>query len=332
MSLFNRNTHSVVPYINALKHMLKIDSEHKAMSENLMFDHRVSVSREKVFINYIQKPFTSDSLEKAIVNYFEDRIRFSKKPHFLCDKTNLDNIVCGTPCLSPKISKDLDLVRVVDLNGLSVVFQWAKSKNFPFFLTFPRNLGDDKKILKWLDHKLLNKPQSQVEKVLAQVINAMNKYRLVSPFQPTWVVPWTQFSKFIPGNPEKWLEVLGVKKINAPRWCFLLKYKAREAGTVVRPTQLDAGWYAYHYPSPPKVQNFLGGHPMDLSASSTDLISEYIHMQIDHTIDQWFNTGKACKRTTLVNNASLSSQRKAHLSLLNNKYGTNISLWASQFK
>jgi hypothetical protein len=136
---------------------------------------------------------------------------------------------------------------------------------------------------------------------------------------------WAAFKGFESELPERWLQVLGAKQKEAECWIVLLTYPVAMAGTIVRPTQLDAGWNAYHFPSPPQAQVELGGHPMDLFPMENlgSPMSEYIHRQIDHYPDHIMRIG----RTSASLSGSLSHQREAHHRLLERHYGSGIRDW-----
>lgn len=114
----------------------------------------------------------------------------------------------------------------------------------------------------------------------------------------------------------------------SPRWVMPLRYKVREAGTIARPTQLDADWYAYHFPSPPQTPLAMGGHPMDLgSPKAAQLLPEYIHKQIGHKIDHWIDSGKKIGKTTQAVTANLADMRRAHHELLVSRHGPDVLGW-----
>lgn len=130
----------------------------------------------------------------------------------------------------------------------------------------------------------------------------------------------------IADGPERWVSALGVYKPVHPRWFLLLKYTVREAGTVARPTQLDAGWGAYHFPSPPRAPLPLGGHPMDLRLSppATSVLPEFVHKQIRHTLRHWSDGGRHIGRTSAPSGGTLVAVRLTHHELLTRVYGPSV--------
>jgi len=114
-----------------------------------------------------------------------------------------------------------------------------------------------------------------------------------------------------------------------PRWLILLRYTVAEAGTLARPTILDADWYAYHFPSPPQTSLAVGGHPMDLRVTprATHLLPEYIHKKIPHKLEHWTDLGGKIARTNSPDSTGLVDQRMAHFELLVNTYGQDVLKW-----
>jgi hypothetical protein len=112
---------------------------------------------------------------------------------------------------------------------------------------------------------------------------------------------------------------------------ILLSYTVAEAGTLARPTILDADWYAYHFPSPPQAPLAIGGHPTDLRIAprANYPLPEYIHKQIPHTLAHWTDVGGKIGRTSSPDPTSLADQRRAHLELLAKIYGPDVLGWMS---
>lgn len=352
--VFGRNN-KPHPYDKAIAEWLAIPTlGYCAMARNLMHDHRVSEAREKVFDEFAAtmarrrgssafagNPPTREELEKAIVDYFEEKVRNRHLPHYVYGAINSNNLIVGNGSVSSQgrqssypPNRDVKLVRVLDLTGLGSVFQWAKRKNTwrKLLARFPncppsRIKPHDEAITSWLDEKLERGSERQIEGFIASVLKILNEYRQDQAFQPTWATTWSAFEPNAEQGPDRWLQVLGMAK-HSPRWVMLLRYKVREAGTIARPTQLDAGWYAYHYPSPPQAPLAIGGHPMDLgSRRAGQLLPEYIHKQIGHKIDHWFDSGRKIGKTTQPVTANLVDLRRAHHELLVSKYGANVLVW-----
>ena len=303
-----------------------------AMARNLAFDHRVSKERAEKFDRHGNRPRTSDALRGVIDHYFEKCVRTREMPDYLLRRFNRDNIVIGAGEKLPAFSKDLKLVRVLDLTGLQPLFMWAnqprkRKKQWRALLTslLDKRSGD------WdsrLSDQLTGKPSGQIEEFIETVLDMLNTSRRDVPYQPTWATMWSDFEHHVMHGPDRWLQVLGMAKPPG-RWLVLLRYTVREAGTLVRPTQLDVGWQEYHFPSPPDAPLEVGGHPMDLRAlrRAKPLRREFIHKQIDHPLRHWTDTGGELGRTIVPNTEGLDRQRIAHYELLKRVYGPGVARW-----
>jgi hypothetical protein len=291
-----------------------------------MFDHRVSKEREDVFDEYVGNPCTADGLKRASRDYFYEKVRVRTLPEYVYVRINGNNILNGHAVIPPKINKDVKLLRALVLNGLKDVFQWARRRRRwgRFMSTFP-GPHDERAVMRWLDGNFHTGP---VEAFVEVVLDILNSYRDNYSYQPTWATTLSGFSKYLVDLPDRWVEVLGVSKPR-PCWVILLAYTVREAGTISRPTQLDGGWYCYHFPSPPQAALNIGGHPMDLRTTpyATDVLPEYIHKQISHTMDHWRILGNKFGRTNPTTHPTLHHQRITHYQLLARTYGPAIYTW-----
>ena len=325
--VFGRYSPSPHKYDSALYSLLSSpDISENVMARNVMFDHRVSKEREESFDKYVQDPCTADSLIRACNEYHYEKIRVRTLPDYVYVGVNGNNLLNGHAVIPPKINKDVKLVRALDLNGLAPVFQWARRKRGwgRFIRSFP-GPHNERDVMKWLDDIFHVGPAEDFVEV---VLDILNNYRDVSAFQPTWATTLSGFSKHLSEPPERWVEAIGVSKPR-PCWVILLAYTVREAGTIARPTQLDGGWYCYHFPSPPHATIDVGGHPMDLRTTpqATDVIPEYIHKQIRHTMDHWTGIGSKYGRTNPAALTTLLTQRTSHYQLLVRTYGPSVLTW-----
>src|SRR2546430_8005720 len=153
--VFGRMDPDPHPYDDALKAWLTSrDHSWQAMARNVMHDHRVSEARADAFDHFVDNPCTSAGLDRAMVDYSEEWIWHERLPHFLETAVNENNLLTNRDLL-PLIHKDVKLVRVLDLNGLRSVCQWAndparRKKAWELtLLKFPSSLTDGK-VTKWL--------------------------------------------------------------------------------------------------------------------------------------------------------------------------------------
>lgn len=309
-------------YDAALRDLYASGLEASALAANLRYDHRVTAAREAAFDKFVPTAPTSRCLQQSIVDYFENRVRTLPTPDFVRFAENGANIVTRVDSSPPKIHHDVELVRVLDLTGLHPVFRWAKQQRMGMFWDFP---DDDRERQSWLDRVLLGKRSSDQEPFMRAVLDAMAARRRAAPFQPTWATMWDEFREYVDSEPARWLELVGMNRAVRGRWITLLRYRVREVGTLARPTQLDAGDYVYHFPSPPGVYC---GHPMNLAVDETGItiLPEFVHQQIDHPIEHWLAAFGIVK-TTRATRSDLVNQRSAHHRGLLRKHGDPILQW-----
>jgi hypothetical protein len=354
--VFGRNSSNPHPYDMAINDWLFSDVANlRALARNIMYDRRVSEKREREFNKSCNYPPTAVELNEAIVNYFYQNVRGAKKPHFTSKKLNNQNIVKGIPYgrmlinqiqslvenirrrlptkpkdkggnkgfdnsavfFNPQLKFDnkSSLARIIDLNGLDVIYQWAKDAGMQEFASFEgiENTGS------WLK-KTLQQPEEQVREFINAILKAINLHAKVGPFHPSWATLWTEFAPYASQAADRWPELFGMYRSKFPRWLIVLKYKISEAQPLVCPTQLDAGWSPYFFPTPPQTRM---GHPMNLrpTVGARSLLTEIIHKQINHKIEHWDAAGGLYRETANPMSQDLVHQRTAHYKLLIETYG-----------
>lgn len=354
--VFSRRLPDPHPYDNALSDLSNFSAACKtlgfdrynarALAFNFMYDHRISEEREASFNPYLSNPGNPDVLDfmVALKNYHENRIRTQRDPDYIKPSINANNLINEVSFSCLKLKKTQKLIRVIDLNGLREVFLEARDKNYGggTFNDFPlltlkvtgKNPATDA-VMDWLNKKLEHSAANEVQDFIAKVLDAMNWFGSTRPYQPTWATLWSCFKGIEREPPNRWLEVVGVHKnfSTLPRWIILLKYTVKEAGIIARPTQLDAGNYPHHFPSPPQAPLPVGGHSMDLCQASTftRLLPEVIHNQIDHSIEHWISAGRSCRKVSPSSPApvgnQIKKQRQRHHKLLVKTYGKNVYTW-----
>jgi len=288
----------------------------RAMAVNTRYDGRVTPAREAAFRAFA--PQVSDkTLRNAFKDYFEARVRHERNPDFL-EPLNQENI-------ATLYRRPVSLARVVILNGLVPVYQAARQTNEVFrrFPTRPteETVGD------WLDNELRDRPEATRRSFVEATLQEMGRARLRQPFQPAWATLWDHFLLYASLTPEHWLEALGITweardpGNPEPLWVVVLKYSVGEAGTLVRPTQLDAGWNAAHFPTPKELPAKNGERPMELPADRGghpvdygpdvpgDFIpAEFIHAEITHSPDHFHRIG----RIEDAQPGGLATRRRVH--------------------
>lgn len=292
----------------------------QALATNVRYDHRVTLDRERQFGITTGRPGTGPAFLKALRDYLWDRVRTQANPDFLDPRLNAGNILTdGRPGLGA-IHPDHEVVRVLDLNGLQTVYGASKSavdsRGRPIFDDFPMS-PDATSVLEWLDEKLGRGP-AETELFIAATLRALGEYALRHPYHPSWCTSWSDFAPHATEMPDRWGEIVGVPNTRGvARWLIILRYSVREAGTLCRPTQLDAGDYQWHFPSPPSRPATGGGSAMDLALTAPPVLRcEYIHMQIPHSIDHWFAAGRLLGRGGARGPAQLREMRMKHRQVL----------------
>lgn len=295
----------------------------RAIACNFMHDHRITAKRLRSFKKYVPQAVDESSLVSALHAYHREKVGTRKLPEFVYEEFNGKNILTGGQLSKHTVSKDVQLVRIVVLNALGPVFDWAKVKKLRGFLTFPGSHSPSG-TADWLDGQIGGPNRAFAGSFVSSVLKAMNAYRLDRPYQPSWATTWRSLASIANQDPSRWLQLVGVSRPQAGQWCMLLRYTVREAGTLARPTSLDAGDYPFHFPSPPCAPLSVGGHPADLNlAQVTGVLPEYIHKQIDHTPAHVMAVGQ----TGASDYATLRIQRMNHHHRLIRFYGGSILNW-----
>ena len=144
------------------------------------------------------------------------------------------------------------------------------------------------------------------------------------PWNPIWAANWPHFEiAGVRRPPSAWSESVGLPCSPAPEWLMLLRYSSKDL-QIYRPTQLEAGSFAYHFPSPPCAECDIGGHPMNLEPSaiwSGMLISEFVHAEIPFTTEHWEAAGSQLGCTPLSSRYdALMAYRRRHHAMLCDEY------------
>lgn len=282
------------------------------MARNMMCDHRVNCGRAAGFHADFASRSVYPLLENAITAYQLERVRQREPPDFLDDVLNHENLLTS-------VDQDLELVTILDLSGLVPIYRWARSNPDPAYdaeITRIGPLVDQTSVNAWLNVRLPAAAPTLVPSALA-VLRASRAAGV--RHHPVWAVPWRQLASLLKrSKPDRWLEVVGKRVSTAGRWLITLRYKTKEAGTIVRPTVLEAGWHSQHFPSPRTLPPGFGGCCMDLRTypKAQKLVFECIHQQFDFTPKHWYDSGALCAKTTRAGRAHLRRQRQAHHDLL----------------
>jgi len=319
------------PLANALNNLSASDDVlDRALACNMKHDHRVSREREEHFLRLTGSPATADQLLRSFRDYFEERIRTRRAPDYVYRQVNDTNILTrsGKPTRN-YVSKDTELARVLDLSGLSAVFLWGRTHGHTEFRNYSGRMPNAERANAFLNWKLLDVPGKRRDAMIRAILEVLNAHQRKYPYQPVWATTWTSMENLQACSPDRWLQVMGIQRGTVRRWIIVLRYTVREVGTLVRPTQLDAGTCGFHFPSPPQAMKWRGGHPMDLQYNPrpSHLRPEFIHRMIAHTPEHWYSTGRMLGRTSTASPFDLGPQRSAHHDLLCRRYGMGVKAW-----
>ena len=298
-----------------------------AVARNVMHDHRVSPEREEPFRECtVREP----KLTNALRQYYDKHVRTGYDAHFLDGKYNKENLVAGARTAIDVMDPNTPLVRVVNLNREREAFQWgarewADSRKDQFVDI--AEAGSDREFHDAIGTRL----QEDAETFLGTWLDMRKARRALRAAGTTKFdgPVWVTFAKVFEAGvvpdldgPDRWFEVVGVHQDETPVWAILLQYTLGEAGTVARPTILDAGGYPYHFPSPPGLGPGLGGFMMDLrlDPACEHLRCEFIHETIDFKLDHWVTAGRRYGQTTRLGPDGIDRQRTAHHKLLDQSY------------
>lgn len=294
----------------------------RAVARNLMHDHRVTRERAGFFDRFITRPCSCETFQRALLKYKERQVQHLSPPDFAVDTLNHGNVLSGTSDGAHVISKDLELANVLDLSLLTEPYAWAQ-KHIKAFEGY-RDVSPDR-LETWLDSKLRSAPPRRFIEDVFAMLTAYTAHK--KPHHPTWVTTWDAFAPYVAQPPERWPQAVGVER-PVGHWLIVLRYRVRDVGSLARPTQLDAGWYAYHFPSPPQAQASVGGHPVDLAhPGGAPLLPEFIHEQAAYTIEQWDAAGQHVGKIGHSRSWGVAQARRHHHRRLVAAYGVNVANW-----
>jgi hypothetical protein len=298
----------------------------RAMCRNLLAEHRVSIDRFAAFIAVGGAQSGFADVVTALEEY-QKHVRPLKTLKLVPAYRLPDN--AGNAVTLPL---DAEVATLLDLTRLGRVYAEAKSEfKYPEFAGY---LVDDPKNYTQINEFLgasLEHPGDRAA-MMEAILRARERYRAKTDkwLHPTWVAEWKSLAPHLQATaPDGWLRAVGVP-IEEPHWIAAFRYRVADSKRPVqlfRPTQLDVGWYAHHFPSPPAASLEQGGHAMYLlpdsghrpHSAAHPLVLEYVHQQIDFTIQDWEFAGSLLGLATL-NRDDLGKDRQKHWERLQSVY------------
>jgi hypothetical protein len=303
----------------------------RALPINLIYDHRVSPERAKHFLAFIHKrlgviPVSIEALQNALASYKRELVAGAPGETF------------GEPPEKSKnhIAESKDLVHVCNLTQKlihitnSVLMTSEVRKALQRLRIGARALVSAGAVDQLLQPRLRDSLQKR--DFVVDFLNLVGKYRRIAPWNPVWAVTWEHFEHACANAaPSGWLESVGLQCSSGPEWLLLLRYPSDQAGLLYRPTQLEAGSLAFHFPSPDCAELDRGGHPVHFGRHASPdrgLISEFVHAEFDFSVDHWIAGGSLLERAAPNSYRALASYRKGHHDLLCSQYGEkNVTAW-----
>jgi hypothetical protein len=356
--VFGRETNGDHPLDPILKALQDGPIATKAVALNLMRDRRVSQERADAFLEVFDQVrddpkkagWSEEKLIQQALSVYREKFLAGREihdphravagtdksdPHFALNKQNRDNLLDNAG-QHPRPTAGTLLTNVLDLTGLDKIYLFAEGikdsdpdwKNV--FKNYPTN-SDTELLAGWLEGHLKEGPGALGRQLafVRATFKALNRCREeYGPFQPIWATRWEKFrERTADAGPAAWLEATGLGREDPRRWLIVLVYPVEEVQWLARPTQLDAGWYQYHFPSPPCLGADQGGHPMDLRTEPCPehLLPEFIHEQFEYDIKHWDDSERpgpnrlvGCTAGPTVD--ALELQRRNHHRLLITSY------------
>jgi hypothetical protein len=318
------------------------DTSKTAISINLRCDHRISAKREEEFREYFLR---LGDLREALDDYVNENVKFTPSPHF-CE-TWCQNLVadCASGEYCEGLERTTELTTVISLSGLATAIkdsypnlvdempEWrelldidTQASDSPANATRWRDRFEE-----WLDRNLFNKTTTEIESFLTKVFKVIN-HRLAREhhhYNPVWVTTWKNFEKYATLGPDRWNQIVGVPR-RKPTWQIVVKYPASKVKCLYRPSQLDSGFYAQHFPSPRETDMAEGGLTMDLGMEDDQPLSEFLHTQIELEIDYWIAAGRLIGKS-MITAEELPAMRRKHYEKLIGRYTEDhIKSWMPQ--
>jgi len=158
-----------------------------------------------------------------------------------------------------------------------------------------------------------------------------NSYRRSRARHPVWTADARQFDQVATGA-ETWLAAVGLPLPPEAECILQFRYPVSAVPVLARPTQLEAGWFAYHFPSPPCAIPEDGGYTLNLIASRLSvpsvLVNEFIHEQIDLDPRYFHAYGIAGPADRKMQEAEIPERRLGHHRILRERYSdSEINSW-----
>lgn len=267
-------------------------------AQNLRIDHRISVARGGAFeAAHVSKAIEDEEaqpLSVALKRCKTESNRLRTLAHFRDPDLNADNILLdGRSPDVAAIPPVREFVRLINVTSECRRVAWARHvpgrrKEFEdkFGAEIPSNFTDVKKVNEWIEGWKKENPRQFIE-AFFELVN--RHYRAGAPYEPQWATTLKAFEEARSTPPCRPWERLGLQLKN-DCWLVAVAYESAHPSTVARPTQLDAGGFEFHFPSPPNRIVTEGGLTMNASLEPNCKLAplpEYVHTHVDLDPAMW---------------------------------------------
>ena len=325
-----------------------LESEHRLVLLNLLHDDRISHARKAQVDTLLAstgpgltvppvEPAAAAQLRRVIHKYKRQRITIPGVPDYISPVLNGNNFVpFAKPSGKKGIHPDTLLVHVIDLS------KYVKAKGYSSLPGCPGTGAHQVEIIAWLgsyvpafpDTDVSGRSETEVDEFVERTLEAIHDYESAPRSEPVWVALWDQFRQYVHHGLSMWMKMLGMRDSVSrhPRYPLVLVYRADSVGTLVRPTQLEAGFDAFHFPSPPSAPPTAGGYTMDWSAMPgyREPLREFLHQRKpdrDNAAD-WILGGRLSGPTTPGGAPlKLNETRRRHYGRLKSIHGPLPGGW-----
>lgn len=292
------------------------DEKIRALGLNLLYDHRIGEERGRAFLRLANGAVESgdvQTLMDALRAYRTTWIARLPDETFAHPQDNRENHVFD---LAPErgLDPDLELAHVCNISAKLAQIRDPAARQRVARLGFGRGAREVSAVLETLRGDAVRQ-----RRFVEGFLQALELNRQTAPWHPVWAAGWDEFEQAIdPGRPESWMEAVGLQSPGEPQWLLVLRYRVAEARKLYRPTQLEAGSYAWHFPSPqcswPPLR---GGHPINLGNARTAvrnhrLLSEFVHAEIEFKPEHWERAGSLLSPTNGPTPGILMEHRRIH--------------------
>jgi hypothetical protein len=318
------------PLASLASSLLNGEPDQKAIACNLIHDHRVSGKRAVAFCKLAKSDIEAGNLQSALEEY-QNIVRKKPRVTFLSSSKNSNNFAYRFGRAVNPVAPDYPLFTVLDLSGLTWVLIDGRISGIARLREFGlAGAVTDEQMNRFLEKELGIGDAGRERDAVATVLEALkvSRTKMQRHHHPVWAASSQPFlERADRSRPDSWLEAVGVNPGSKPRWLIVLKYAARDARSLVRPTVLDAGWYAFHFPSPPAAPLRAGGHAMwlreagDLARGGDSPMPEFIHSQVNFKLSHWEESGFRAGFTSGSRDWPVASSRRRHLESLRAYYG-----------